>query len=168
MSKSVKNSTEKKTTVEKKEVSKKVDTVKLNARKEFYSDNDTMEMNSTVKMAKNSNLPFLNKKQIWLVNRLLSNDITKGYIYTLDSLSNDYRKTIKDNKEKNAKKSNYVFRKHFKSNEVISIPDVKASIQYIYHSNNRLFEYKRNEKGNYYVKETEFIYNLSTLKANKK
>lgn len=130
-------------------------------RKEFYDNKDVMQMNSKVYNAKDSTTPFLTKKGIFLVNRLLSNDITKGYRYSLESLTNDYRKAIKDDKESKAKKQGYTFRKSFLSSEVIDITCLKSAIQYIYHENKRLFEYYRNDKGNYFIHEVEFTSNLS-------
>ena len=130
-------------------------------RKEFYDNKDVMQMNSKVFNAKDSDKPFLTKKGVFLVNRLLSNDITKGYRYSLESLTNDYRKAIKDDKESKAKKQGYTFRKSFLSSEVIDIACLKSAIQFIYHENKRLFEYYRNDKGNYFVHEVEFTSNLS-------
>ena len=130
-------------------------------RREFYSDKDTMQMNSKVYNAKGSNQLFLTKKGKWLVTRLLSNDITKGYRYTLESLSNDYRKTIKDEKESNAKKQGYTFRKSFLSGEIIDVSTLKSAIQSLYHEHKRLFRYDRNDKGNYLIYEVEFVENLS-------
>ena len=130
-------------------------------RKEFYADKDILQINSKVFNAKNSDKLFLTKKGVFLVNRLLSNDITKGYRYSLESLTNDYRKAIKDTKESKAKKSGYTFRKSFLSSEVIDITTLKSAIQYIYFENKRLFEYYRNDKGNYFVVEVEYTANLS-------
>jgi len=130
-------------------------------RKEFYADKDILQINSKVFNAKNSDKLFLTKKGVFLVNRLLSNDITKGYRYSLESLTNDYRKAIKDTKESNAKKSGYTFRKSFLSSEVIDITTLKSAIQFIYFENKRLFEYYRNDKGNYFVVEVEYTANLS-------
>ena len=147
--------------------SSKVDTTKLKARKDYYASSDVMQMNSTVYNGKNSNVPYLNKKQTWLYTRLASNDIEKNWNYTLDSLSNDYRKTIKDSKESTAKAKNYKFRQSFKSNEIFSIGDLKAVIHYFYHVNSRLFEFYRNDKKNYLIHEVEFKSNLSTAKNRK-
>lgn len=138
---------------------------KRTSRKEFYSSNDVLQMNSSIKKAKNSDLPSLSKKANFVCHILLKNDIAKGYSYTLDSLSNEYRREL----EKNAKnKDKFVFRKKksFKSNEVISIGDIKQAIQYIY-INGRQFIYYRNDKGNYLIKEIEFVDNLTTLKDRK-
>ena len=142
------------------EVAKK----QLATRKELYNSNDIMQLNSSVKKAKNSELPFLNKKQLWLYTYLAKNDIEKKYNYTITSLSNDYRKEIKDTKEKNSKVSNYTFRKSFKSNEVFSIGDIKSVMQYFYIANRRLWEFYRNDKNNYLLHEVEFIENLTRLK----
>lgn len=136
----------------------------LATRKELYNSNDIMQLNSSVKKAKNSELPFLNKKQLWLYTYLAKNDIEKKYNYTITSLSNDYRKEIKDTKEKNSKVSNYTFRKSFKSNEVFSIGDIKSIMQYFYIANRRLWEFYRNEKNNYLLHEVEFVENLTHLK----
>ena len=130
-------------------------------RKEFYDNKDVMQMNSKVLNAKGSNQLFLTKKGIFLVNRLLSNDIGKGYRYSLESLTNDYRKEIKETKESKAKKQGYTFRKSFLSSEVIDIACLKSAIQFIYHENKRLFEYYRNDKGNYFVHEVDYTENLS-------
>ena len=145
----------------------KIDTTKLNARKSYYDDKDIMQINSTIYNAKGSNKPFLSNKQTWLYSYLMNNDIKKNYTYTLTSLSNDYRKNVKDTKEKEAKKQNYKFRKSFKSSELISINDLKAVIQYMYIVNGRLFEYYRNENNNYLLHEVECISNLVTCKDRK-
>ena len=142
----------------------KVDLTKLATRKEYYSNNDVMQINSSVKTAKDSTLPFLNKKQTWLYTRLLQNDIKQNYTYSLETLSNEYRNEIKTTKEKNAKVKNYNFRKSFKSNEIFSVGDLKAVIQYSYFANSRLFEYYRNDKNHYLIREVEFKKSLSTLK----
>ena len=142
------------------EVAKK----QLATRKELYNNNDIMQLNSSIKKAKNSELPFLNKKQLWLYTYLAKNDIGKKYNYTITSLSNDYRKEIKDTKEKNSKVSNYTFRKSFKSNEVFSIGDIKSVMQYFYIANRRLWEFYRNDKNNYLLHEVEFVENLTHLK----
>lgn len=161
-----KNTTSNKS-VKTKTTTSKVDTSKLKARKDYYSSSDVMQFNSTVNSAKDSTTPYLNNKQIWLYNRLAKNVLSEKYNYTLESLSNDYRKEIKDTKEGKAKKEGYTFRKSFKSNEVFSIGDLKSVIQYFYHVNSRLFEYYRNDKGNYFIHEVEFKSNLSTLKIRK-
>ena len=142
----------------------KIDTTKLNARKEYYSSNDVMQFNSTINRAKGSDLPFLNNKQKWLYTRLAKNDIKSNYTYTLDSLSNEYRNEVKSNKEKNAKVKNYQFRKSFKSSEIFSVSDLKSVMQYFYIANNRLFEYYRNEKNNYILREVQFLNSLASLK----
>lgn len=142
------------------EVAKK----QLATRKELYNNNDIMQLNSSIKKAKNSELPFLNKKQLWLYTYLAKNDIEKKYNYTITSLSNDYRKEIKNTKEKNSKVSNYTFRKSFKSNEVFSIGDIKSIMQYFYIANRRLWEFYRNDKNNYLLHEVEFVENLTHLK----
>ena len=147
-----------------KQTTKKIDTTKLASRKDYYSINDVMQINSTVHCAKGSNLPYLNNKQVWLYTRLAKNDIEQNYTYSLESLSNEYRNEIKSNKEKNAKVKNYTFRKSFKSNEVFSIGDLKSVIQYLYFANARLFEYYRNDKMHYLIKEVEYKKSLSTLK----
>lgn len=140
---------------------------KLASRKAYY-DNDILQMNTSVYKAKNSNLPFLNKKAEFVYRRLMSNDIAKGYTYTFDSLTNDYRKEVETLAKAKAKNQDkYNFRKSFKSSEVVDVATIKAVIQYAYHSNNRLFEYYRNAKGNYLIKEVEFVSNLSTLKEHK-
>lgn len=150
-----------------KKTTSKVDTLKLKTRKDYYSNSDVMQFNSTVNSAKDSTTPYLNNKQIWLYNRLAKNVLSEKYNYTLESLSNDFRKEIKDTKESKAKKEGYTFRKSFKSNEVFSVGDLKSVIQYFYHVNSRLFEYYRNDKGNYFIHEIEFKSNLSTLKIRK-
>lgn len=137
-------------------------------RKEFYSNNDVLQINSSIVKAKNSDLPSLSKKADFICHILLKNDIVKNYSYTLDSLSNDYRKEVESLlKDKAKNKDKFVFRKSFKSNEVISIGDIKQAIQYIYFVNKRQFIYYRNDKGNYLVKEVEFVDNLATLKDRK-
>lgn len=144
-----------------------VETASLKARTNHYNDKDTLRFKPSVKKASNSNLPFLNKKQLWLVSYLSTNDINKNYIYTLDGLSNAYRKTIKDSKEKKAKKSDYVFRKSFNLNEKITDSDFQAARTYIYISTKRLFEMDRNSKGNYIIAEKSFVENLVLLKDRK-
>ena len=137
-------------------------------RKEFYSSNDYLQMNSSINKAKNSDLPLLSKKSDFICHALLKNDMTKNYSYTLDSLSNEYRKEVERlSKDKAKNKDKFKFRKSFKSNEVVSIGDIKQAIQYIYIVNNRQFVYYRNDKGNYLIKEVEFIDNLATLKDRK-
>ena len=145
---------------------KKID-AKRTARMSYYDD-DILVMNSTVKNGKNTNVPFLNKKQIWLKNRLLANVMEKNYVYTLESLSNDYRKELKANAEKTAKKQNYTFRKNFKTSDIFSPSDLKSVIQSIYIVERRLFEYRRNDKGNYYVIERSYVANLATFKNDLK
>lgn len=137
-------------------------------RKEFYTGNDVLQINSSIVKAKNSDLPSLSKKTNFVCHKLLQNDISKNYSYTLDSLSNEYRKEIEKNaKDKAKNKDKFIFRKSFKSSEIITIGDIKQAIQYIYIVNNRQFIYYRNDKGNYLVKEVEFIDNLATLKDRK-
>lgn len=137
-------------------------------RKEFYLSNDVLQMNSSVNKAKNSDLPSLSKKANFICHVLLKNDIAKNYSYTLDSLSNEYRKESEKNaKDKAKNKDKFQFRKSFKSSEVVSIGDIKQAIQYIYIVNNRQFVYYRNDKGNYLIKEVEFVDNLATLKDRK-
>lgn len=137
-------------------------------RKEFYTNNDVLQINSSIVKAKNSDLPSLSKKANFVCHKLLQNDISKNYSYTLDSLSNEYRKeTEKNVKDKAKNKDKFVFRKSFKSSEVVSIGDIKQAIQYIYIVNNRQFIYYRNDKGNYLIKEIEFVDNLATLKDRK-
>lgn len=165
-------STTKKTTVAKtvKNTTSKmseVDKMRLNARKALYNDNDILQMNSSIVKAKNSDLPFLSKKQMWLYTYLSKNDIEKKYNYTITSLSNDYRKEVKENKEKTSKKENYTFRKSFKTSEVFSIGDIKSVMQYFYITNSRLWEFYRNDKGNYFLHEVEFIANIAKLKDRK-
>lgn len=138
-------------------------------RKEFYTSNDVLQINSSIVKAKNSDLPSLSKKTNFVCHKLLQNDISKNYSYTLDSLSNEYRKEIEKNaKDKAKNKDKFIFRKSFKSSEIITIGDIKQAIQYIYIVNNRQFIYYRNDKGNYLVKEVEFIDNLATLKDRKR
>ncbi len=139
-------------------------TNRINARKDYYSNSDVLQMNSTVNHAKNSALPNLSKKCIWLYNRLAKNDIKSNFNYTLTSLSNDYRKEIATTKESNAKKQGYKFRKSFTSSEVFSVTDIKSVCQYFYHANSRLFEFYRNDKGNYLLHEVEFKSNLSVIR----
>ena len=137
-------------------------------RKEFYSNNDVLQINSSIVKAKNSDLPSLSKKADFICHILLKNDIAKNYSYTLDSLSNDYRKEVERlSKDKAKNKDKFKFRKSFKSSEVISIGDIKQAIQYIYIVDNRQFVYYRNDKGNYLIKEVEFVDNLATLKDRK-
>lgn len=164
-------SNEKKTvkTTEKK-TTKKMDSMQLDrikTRKSYYMDNDFLMMNSSVTKAKNSNMPFMTKKNEWLYKYLLQNDINKNWNYTLDSISNLYRKEVKDTKEKTAKTSNYKFRKGFKTSEVFSINDLKSVIQYIYLVNKRMFVYYCNDKGNYNIKEIGYCENLTVLKDRK-
>lgn len=141
---------------------------KRTTRKEFYSSNDYLQMNSSIVKAKNSNLPSLSKKADFICHILLKNDIAKNYSYTLDSLSNEYRKEVERlSKDKAKNKDKFQFRKSFKSNEIISIGDIKQAIQYLYFVNTRQFVYYRNDKGNYLVKEVEFVDNLATLKDRK-
>lgn len=139
-------------------------TNRINARKEYYTKNDVLQMNSTVNHAKNSTLPNLSKKCIWLYNRLAKNEIEKKYNYTITSLSNDYRKEIATTKESKAKKEGYKFRQSFTSSEVFSVTDIKSVCQYFYHANKRLFEFYRNDKGNYLLHEVEFKSNLSVVR----
>jgi hypothetical protein len=137
-------------------------------RKEFYTSNDYLQMNSNIVKAKDSNLPSLSKKADFICHVLLKNDMTKNYSYTLDSLSNEYRKEVERlSKDKAKNKDKFVFRKSFKSNEVVNIGDIKQAIQYIYLVNKRQFVYYRNDKGNYLIKEVAFIDNLATLKDRK-
>ena len=165
-SKSVKTRTTTSKVSSKKTVSKRTveQTNRINARKDYYSSSDVLQMNSTVNHAKNSALPNLSKKCVWLYNRLAKNDIKSNYNYTLTSLSNDYRKEIATTKESNAKKQGYKFRKSFTSSEVFSVTDIKSVCQYFYHVNNRLFEFYRNDKGNYLLHEVEFKSNLSVIR----
>lgn len=140
----------------------------IQVRKEFYNSNDVLMMNSTVYKSKNSDLPFLNKKQSWLYTYLANNDIEKNYIYTLDGLSNEYRKHFENEKKSKAKnKDKFQFRKSFNASEKIQDSDFKAVKQYFYHANKRNFEMYRNDKGNYIIIEKSFIENLSTLKDRK-
>lgn len=143
------------------------DLEKLKTRKELYNSSDILQFNSSVIKAKDSDLPYLSNKQLWLYNYLSKNDIEKKYNYTITSLSNDYRKVIKDDKEKTSKKDGYKFRKSFKTSEVFSIGDIKSVMQYFYVANNRMWEYYRNDKGNYFLHEVEFIANITTLKDRK-
>ena len=141
---------------------------KRTTRKEFYSSNDVLQMNSSITKAKNSDLPLLSKKADFICHILLKNDMAKNYSYTLDSLSNEYRKEVERlSKDKAKNKDKFVFRKSFKSNEVVNIGDIKQAIQYIYFVNKRQFIYYRNDKGNYLVKEIDFVDNLATLKDRK-
>lgn len=141
-------------------------TKKINARKNYHSNN-VLEFKSSVTKAKGSDLPFLNKKQLWLYTRLLENDIKKNYIYTLDSLSNEYRKHLANEKISNAKKSDYKYKKSFSTSEKIQDSDFQAARNYIYFVNKRMFEMYQNEKDNYIIHEVEFIDNLITLKDRK-
>lgn len=169
------NTTSNKSVKTKKTTSKKVSsnpvlkrteeqTKRINARKAYYANSDVLQMNSTVNHAKNSTLPNLSKKCIWLYNRLAKNEIEKNFNYTLTSLSNDYRKEIATIKESNAKKQDYKFRASFTSSEVFSVTDIKSVCQYFYHANKRLFEFYRNDKGNYLLHEVEFKSNLSIVR----
>lgn len=141
---------------------------KLAIRKNYYAGNDVLQFNSTVKNAKNSNVPYLNNKQIWLKNRLLSNELEKNYTYTLDSLSNDYRKVITEKAKQGKKTASYQFRKSFKSGEVISIGDIKAVCQFMYIVNKRHFEFYRNDKNNYVLHEIAYVEKLTELKIRNK
>ena len=136
----------------------------LSTRKEYYNDNDILQMNSSVKNAKNSSLPFLSKKASVLMHMLLANDIKKDFRFSLDSLSNEYRNSIKTEKESNAKVKNYQFRKSFKTSEIFDVATLKQTIQYIYIVNKRLFEYERNEKGHYLIHEIPYREKLLRIK----
>ena len=136
----------------------------LKTRKEYYTSNDVLQFNSSVKCAKNSNVPFLNKKQKWCVSYLLKNDIKNNYRYSTEQLSNEYRKLIKDTCEKIAKKSDYKFRKSFKSGELITSNDLKTVCQYIYIVYKRYFEYYRSNNKNYFLIEKQYKENLTHLK----
>lgn len=141
---------------------------KLNTRKDFYKNRDTLQMNSSILKAKDSDLPFLNKKALFVYNRLSSNDINKEFSYSLESLTNDYRKEVEKIATSKSKKPNeYKFRKSFKSSEVVDIATIKSVIQYFYIVNERLFEYYRNSKGNYLIREIGYTSNLATLKDRK-
>ena len=137
---------------------------RMSARKDYYNNSDVLQINSTIKKAKNSSLPFLNKKQQVLYVVLSKNEIDKNFTYTLDGLSNGYRKMITDEKTSNAKVKGYQFRKSFKSNEVFSISDLKSVMQYFYIVDKRCFEYYRNDKNNYILHEVEYKKDLAILK----
>lgn len=158
----------------KKNTSKKVSTVKnpknikMATRKAYYNDSDILQINSTVKMAKDSTLPYLTKKTLFVVSYLLKNDTSKNFTYTLDSITNLYRVEVANVAKSKSKKPNeYNFRKSFKSNEVVTVNDLKSAIQYIYFNNKRLFEFYRNDKGNYLVREVSYVPCLSELKERK-
>lgn len=135
-------------------------------KKEYYSNKDVMQLEN--KKIKNDVYELRGKRQVFLYHFLSKNDISKNWIYTLDSLTNEYRKVLKKEKEEQAKKEGYKFRVSFKSNEVISIQDVKQVILYLYHQNKRLFEYYKNDKNNYILHEVEFKDNLSILRSVEK
>ena len=135
----------------------------MNTRKAEYTDKDILRMNSSVKKAKNSNLPYLAKKNVFLLNYLLKTRKEENYNYTLDSISNAYRKEIENKAVAKAKKENYKFRKSFNACELFNVNDVKSVIQYIYLTTDRQFEYYRNKKGNYLIHEVDKIENLTVL-----
>lgn len=133
-------------------------------KKDYYSNRDCMQLeNKKVKGL----LELRGKKQIFIYEFLLQNS-SLDYNFSLDSLTNEYRKVVKRIAEGSAKKEGYTFRKSFKSKEVINLQDLKATIFYIYHINKRLFEYYRNAKGNYILHEVEYKENLSLLRENVK
>ena len=135
----------------------------MNTRKAEYTNKDILRMNSYIKKAKNSNLPFLSKKNVFLLNYLLGRKKEDNYNYTLDSISNLYRKEIEDKAVAKAKKENYKFRKSFNACELFNINDIKNVIQYIYVTTDRQFEYYRNKKGNYLIHEVDKVENLALL-----
>lgn len=138
---------------------------RTDARKAFYSDKDVMQMASTVRTAKGENRPFMSKKARFVLSKLLEGK--KGYIYTLDSLSNDYRKSVAQKAMADYKgkdKDKYRFRRSFKSAEIISVSDLKQAVQTIYLMNKRLFVYERNEKASYVIREADYVESLVSLK----
>lgn len=138
----------------------------IKTKKEYYSNKDVMQMEN--KNIKNNIYELRGKRQLFLYHFLSKNDISKNWNYTLDSLTNEYRKVLKKEKEEQAKKEGYKFRTSFKSNEFIGIQDVKQVILYFYHQNKRLFEYYRNDKNNYILHEVKYIENLSILRSVEK
>ena len=135
-------------------------------KKEYYSNKDAMQLEN--KVIKNNLYELRGKRQVFLYHFLSKNDISKNWNYTLDSLTNEYRKVLKKEKEEQAKKEGYKFRVSFKSNEVISILDIKQVILYLYHQNKRLFEYYKNDKNNYILHEVNYKDNLSILRSVEK
>lgn len=135
----------------------------VNTRKNEYANKDILRINSSVKKAKNSDLPFISKKNVFLLNYLLGTKKEDKFNYTLDSISNLYRKEIEDKAISKAKKENYKFRKSFNACELFSVNDVKSVIQYIYVTTDRQFEYYRNKKGNYLIHEVDRVENLTLL-----
>lgn len=135
----------------------------MNTRKAEYANKDILRLNSSVKKAKNSDLPFISKKNVFLLNFLLGTRKEDNYNYTLDSISNLYRKEIENKAVAQAKKENYKFRKSFNACELFSVNDVKSVIQYIYVTTDRQFEYYRNKKGNYLIHEVDRVENLTML-----
>ena len=135
----------------------------MNTRKNEYANKDILRINSSVKKAKNSNLPFISKKNVFLLNYLLGTRKEDNYNYTLESISNVYRKEIEDKAVAKAKKENYKFRKSFNACELFSVNDIKSVIQYIYVTTDRQFEYYRNKKGNYLIHEVDRVENLTLL-----
>lgn len=135
----------------------------MNTRKNEYANKDILRINSSVKKAKNSDLPFISKKNVFLLNYLLGTKKDDNYNYTLDSISNVYRKEIEDKAIAKAKKENYKFRKSFNASEVFNVNDIKSVIQYIYVTTDRQFEYYRNKKGNYLIHEVDRVENLTLL-----
>lgn len=140
---------------------------RMKSRKDYYNERDVMQINSKVNKAKDSNVPFLNKKATFIYLYLSKNDIKKNYTYTLDSLTNLYRKEVENIATSKAKKQDYKFRKSFKSCEVVDIATIKSVIQYMYLVDNRQFEYYKNNKDNYLLHEVEYTSNLSTLADRK-
>lgn len=135
----------------------------MNARKAEYTDKDILRMNSSVKKAKNSELPYISTKNVFLLNYLLGTRKEDSFSYTLDSISNLYRKEIEDKAVAKAKKENYKFRKSFNACELFNVNDIKSVIQYIYVTTDRQFEYYRNKKGNYLIHEVDRVDNLALL-----
>ena len=135
----------------------------MNARKAEYTEKDILRINSSIKKAKNSELPYLSKKNVFLLNYLLNTKKEDNYNYTLDSISNVYRKEIEDKAVAKAKKENYKFRKSFNACEIFNVNDIKSVIQYIYVTTDRQFEYYRNKKGNYLIHEVDRVDNLAML-----
>ena len=135
----------------------------MNARKAEYSEKDILRINASIKKAKNSDLPYLSKKNVFLLNYLLGTRKEDKFNYTLDSISNLYRKEIENKAVAKAKKENYKFRKSFNACELFNVNDIKSVIQYIYVTTDRQFEYYRNKKGNYLIHEVDRVENLTML-----
>lgn len=136
-------------------------TKQTNRKNYFYcfSDNgkeieqrQIMRFDSTVKI--NSDKGFsLSKKQLFIAKIL--NQMPNTCTQNIDSLTSAWLKEQRKNGI-------------FSSGDVVNGSDIKKAIQFIYINYSKLFEFYRNEKGNFIIKQVPFIDNLTELKIIKK